>query len=64
MNTTDRQEVITRIMCEAIERAEEWYCEILAQRYSGMGVTFLGIGADVAVLVKAVTATLQAAKAG
>lgn len=35
-----------------------------AQRYSAMGVTFLGIGSDVAVLVKAVTATLQAAKAG
>ena len=38
MNTTDRQEVITRIMCEAIERAEDWYCEILTQRYSGMNV--------------------------
>jgi 4-hydroxy-2-oxoheptanedioate aldolase len=35
-----------------------------AQRYSAMGVTFMGIGSDVAVLVKAVTATLQAAKAG
>ena len=35
-----------------------------AQRYSAMGVTFLGIGSEVAVLVKAVTATLQAAKAG
>ena len=35
-----------------------------APRYSAMGVTFLGIGSDVAVLVKAVTATLQAAKAG
>ena len=35
-----------------------------AQRYSAMGVTFLGVGSDVAVLVKAVTATLQAAKAG
>jgi 4-hydroxy-2-oxoheptanedioate aldolase len=35
-----------------------------AQRYSAMGVTFLGIGSDVAVLVKAVTAKLQAAKAG
>jgi 4-hydroxy-2-oxoheptanedioate aldolase len=35
-----------------------------AQRYAAMGVTFLGIGSDVAVLVKAMTATLQAAKAG
>ena len=34
-----------------------------AQRYAAMGVTFLGIGSDVAVLVKAMTATLQAAKA-
>jgi 4-hydroxy-2-oxoheptanedioate aldolase len=36
----------------------------VAQRYAAMGVTFLGIGSDVAVLVKAMTATLQAAKAG
>jgi 4-hydroxy-2-oxoheptanedioate aldolase len=35
-----------------------------AQRYAAIGVTFLGIGSDVAVLVKAMTATLQAAKAG
>jgi 4-hydroxy-2-oxoheptanedioate aldolase len=35
-----------------------------AQRYAAMGVTFLGIGSDVAVLVKAMTATLQATKAG
>jgi 4-hydroxy-2-oxoheptanedioate aldolase len=34
-----------------------------AQRYAAMGVTFLGIGSDVAVLVKAMTATLQAARA-
>ena len=36
----------------------------VAQRYAAMGVTFLGIGSDVAVLVKAMTVTLQAAKAG
>jgi 4-hydroxy-2-oxoheptanedioate aldolase len=36
----------------------------VAQRYAAMGVAFLGIGSDVAVLVKAMTATLQAAKAG
>lgn len=35
----------------------------VAQRYAAMGVTFLGIGSDVAVLVKAMTATLQAARA-
>lgn len=35
-----------------------------AQRYSAMGVTFLGIGADVAVLVKAATGVVQAVKAG
>jgi 4-hydroxy-2-oxoheptanedioate aldolase len=34
-----------------------------AQRYAAIGVTFLGIGSDVAVLVKAMTATLQAARA-
>jgi 4-hydroxy-2-oxoheptanedioate aldolase len=35
----------------------------VAQRSAAMGVTFLGIGSDVAVLVKAMTATLQAARA-
>ena len=35
---SDRQEAITSIMCEAIERAEAWYCEILDQRYAGMHV--------------------------
>ena len=39
MTTDDRLETITDIMCAAIERAEAWYCEILAQRYSGMHVT-------------------------
>ena len=39
MTTDDRLETITAIMCDAIERAEAWYCEILAQRYSGMHVT-------------------------
>ena len=39
--TTDpdaRLEAITAIMCAAIDRAEAWYCEILAQRYAGMNV--------------------------
>lgn len=35
-----------------------------AQRYSAMGVTFLGIGGDVALLVKAATGAVQAVKAG
>ena len=38
MTTDDRLETITAIMCEAIERAEAQYCEILAQRYAGMSV--------------------------
>jgi len=37
--TTDAQlEATTAIMCKTIERAEALYCEILAQRYSGMAV--------------------------
>jgi hypothetical protein len=39
MTTDDRLETITDIMCDAIDRAEAWYCEILAQRCSGMHVT-------------------------
>jgi hypothetical protein len=39
MTTDDRLEAVTDIMCDAIDRAEAWYCEILAQRYSGMNVT-------------------------
>lgn len=39
MTTDDRLDALTEIMCDAIERAEAWYCEILAQRYSGMHVT-------------------------
>lgn len=35
-----------------------------AQRYAQMGVTFLGVGGDVAILVKAATALAQAVKAG
>jgi 4-hydroxy-2-oxoheptanedioate aldolase len=35
-----------------------------AQRYSAMGVTFLGIGGDVALLLKAAAGALQAVKAG
>lgn len=35
-----------------------------AQRYSAMGVTFLGIGGDVALLVKAASGAVQAVKAG
>lgn len=31
----DNFEQVTNIMCDAIESAEAWYCEILAQRYSG-----------------------------
>ena len=31
----DNFEKVTNIMCDAIERAEKWYGEILAQRYSG-----------------------------
>ena len=38
MTTDDRIEAVTDIMCAAIDRAEAWYCEILAQRYSGMNV--------------------------
>ena len=35
-----------------------------AQRYAGMGVTFLGVGGDVALLVKAATGLASAMKAG
>jgi hypothetical protein len=31
----DSFEAVTKIMCDAIERAEGWYCEILAQRHNG-----------------------------
>jgi hypothetical protein len=31
-------EAATNIMCDAIDRAEAQYCEILAQRYAGMNV--------------------------
>jgi hypothetical protein len=43
-DTDARLEAITAIMCAAIERAEAWYCEILAQRYSGM--TVMGLAYD------------------
>jgi hypothetical protein len=38
MDTDDRLEATTAIMCAAIERAEAQYTEILAQRYAGMSV--------------------------
>ena len=38
MDTDDRLETITAIMCAAIDRAEAQYCEILAQRHAGMSV--------------------------
>ena len=39
-----RLEATTAIMCDAIDRAEAWYCEILAQRYAGMAV--MGLAYD------------------
>jgi len=37
---TDAQiEATVTIMCDAIDRAEAWYCEILAKRYAGQVVT-------------------------
>ena len=44
MTIDDRLETISAIMCNAIDRAEAWYCEILAQRYSGM--TVMGLAYD------------------
>ena len=38
MDIDARMETITAIMCAAVERAEAWYCEILAQRHAGMSV--------------------------
>ena len=38
MDTDARMEAVTAIMCDAIDRAEAQYCEILAQRYAGMNV--------------------------
>jgi hypothetical protein len=38
MDIDARMEAATGIMCDAIERAEALYCEILAQRYAGMNV--------------------------
>ena len=36
----------------------------IAQRYQAMGVTFLGVGSDVAILTKAATALASGVKAG
>jgi hypothetical protein len=38
MDSDARMEAVTAIMCDAIDRAETWYCEILRQRYAGMSV--------------------------
>ena len=38
MDLDARMEAVTTIMCDAIDRAEAQYTEILAQRYSGMSV--------------------------
>ena len=43
-DTDARLEAITGIMCDAIDRAEAQYREILAQRYSGM--TVMGLAYD------------------
>lgn len=34
-----RLEAVTTLMCAAIDRAEAWYCELLAKRYAGQVVT-------------------------
>ena len=39
MSADDRMEATTEIMCAAIDRAEAWYCELLAKRYAGQVVT-------------------------
>ena len=44
IDTDARMEAITAIMCDAIDRAEALYREILAQRYAGM--TVMGITYD------------------
>ena len=44
MTPDARLEATTAIMCDAIDRAEVQYREILAQRYSGM--TVMGITYD------------------
>jgi hypothetical protein len=38
MDPDARMEAVTAIMCDAIDRAEGLYREILAQRYAGMNV--------------------------
>lgn len=35
MSDQDAIEAVTKLMCDAVERAEHWYCEILEQRYTG-----------------------------
>ena len=35
MNDLDVLEAVTKLACDAIERAERWYREILEQRHAG-----------------------------